>query len=817
MANNLSALRQRLRAHVAITFICCLFSYVVAGQSKVQGRVLNNNGEPLANASVLLLRSDDSSLIKGMMTAQEGRFRFDKVASGSYLVTSTFIGFKQVYSNVFVANNEHIELPPLRLSQKEEKLSGVTVAARKPLIEQTIDRLVINVAGNITASGSTALDILERSPGVIVDRQNNSISINGKDGVVVMMNGRLSRMPITALVPMLEGTPADKIEKIELITTPPASLDAEGNAGYINIVIKRNMQYGTNGSYSLTAGYSRGVIGIGSINFNHRKNRFNLYGDYSYNVEHSKQYFSFYHAVANQGNFLENYSISNRRPMEDFHDGKIGLDYDLNKKTILGALITIYNRRWIMDADNNSKNFTNRQPDTLVDLFVHEFHSTASYDFNINLQQTYKEGNKLLVNLDYMHYKDVNPVDYINSYYDNKGTFLKEEEMKSSKTTPINLWVAAVDYSRNLNKKLQWEAGAKATISHFTNEVRIDRLLQHQWVTDGLLSATWQLNENISAAYSSLNWAVDAKTKMKLGLRFEHTNSNLGTENEKNIVDRHYGRLFPSFFVTRTIDDNNTVGFSYSRRITRPTFWNLAPFVIFMDPNTYFSGNPGLQPSIGDNLNLSYTWKKKILSVAYSYEAAPITNFSPKIDSITNKETLAAENQKNRKTVTISLSLPVTVTKWWNMQLNINGSFQQINGWYNEQALTIENKTFFLSGQQIFTLPKEFSLSLSGFYNSAGLFGIYRFTPVGSLDAGIQKKITSKKTTLRLNFSNIFNTMIYKPKVDQPDKNLITTGELIFTRPAVKFTFTRSFGNDQVKGTRNRSAGTEEEKDRLRL
>ncbi|OQP61953.1 hypothetical protein A3860_30135 [Niastella vici] len=817
MATILAALKQRPGVHVAITLFYCLFSYVVAAQSKVQGRVLNNNGEPLANASVLLLRSKDSSLIKGMMTVQEGRFRFDKVASGSYLVTSTFIGYKQVYSNVFVANNEHIELPPLRLSQKEEKLSGITVAARKPLIEQTIDRLVINVAGNITASGSTALDILERSPGIIVDRQNNSIAINGKDGVVVMMNGRITRMPVSALVPMLEGMPADKIEKIELITTPPASLDAEGNAGYINIVIKRNVQYGTNGSYALTAGYSRGIIGIGSINFNHRKSRFNLYGDYSYNAEHSKQFFSFYHAVANQGNFMENYTTSDRRPITDFHDGKIGFDYDLNKKTILGALITIYNRRWIMDADNNSTNFTNRQPDTLVDLFVHEFHSTASYDININLQQTYNEGNKLQVNLDYMHYKDVNPVNYTNSYYDNKGSFLKEEDMQSNKTTPIDLWVAAVDYSRNLNKKLQWEAGAKVTISDFTNEVRVARLQWDQWTTDALLSATWQLNENISAAYSSLNWSVDAKTKMKLGLRFEHTNSNLGTESEKNIVDRHYGRLFPSFFLTRTIDDNNSAGISYSRRITRPTFWNLAPFVIFMDPNTYFSGNPGLQPSISDNINLSYTWKKKILSVAFSYEADPITNFSPKIDSLTNKETLAAENQDNRKTVTISLSLPVTVTKWWSMQMNINGSFQQINGSYNEQALTIENKTFFLSGQQIFTLPKELSLSLSGFYNSAGLFGVYKFTPVGSLDAGIQKKFTSKKTSLRLNFSNIFNTLKYKPKIDQPDKNLIATGELIFSRPAVKFTFTRTFGNEQVKGKRNRSAGTEEEKDRLRL
>jgi hypothetical protein len=235
-----------------------------------------------------------------------------------------------------------------------------------------------------------------------------------------------------------------------------------------------------------------------------------------------------------------------------------------------------------------------------------------------------------------------------------------------------------------------------------------------------------------------------------------------------------------------------------------------------MDPNTYFSGNPGLQPSISDNVNLSYTYKNKILSVAYSYEADPITNFSPKVDSATNRETLAAENQNNRQTVTISLSLPVTITKWWNMQANMSGSFQQIKGSYNGEALSIDNKNFLISGQQNFILPKEYTFSLSGFYRSAGLFGIYKFKGIGSLDAGLQKKFVKMKSTLRLNWSNIFNTLIYRPGINQPDKNLIATGELIFTHPGVRLTYTHNFGNDKLKDKRNRSLGNEEEKDRLR-
>ena len=817
MVYKLFALRHRVVVSTAQTFFCLLLNCFVTAQSKVQGIVVNNNGDPLVNASVMLLSSNDSSLIKGIMTIKEGRFNFDKVASGSYLVASTYVGFRQAYSQVFIAKNENIELPPLKLSQEEATLSHVTVKARKPLIEQTIDRLVINVANNITASGSTALDILERSPGVMVDRQNNTLSINGKDGVVVMLNGRISRMPLSAVVQMLAGMPSDKIEKIELITTPPASLDAEGNAGYINLVLKQNTQYGTNGSYSITAGYNRGGIGSGTINFNHRKGRINLYGDYTYSVSHIPQYFSLYHAVINQGTFLENYSESKRRPMEDYHDGKIGLDFELNKKTIIGGLVTIYNRRWIMDADNNSKIISDQQLDTTINLLVHEFHSTSSFDVNVNLQQNYKEGNKLTVNLDYMQYKDQNPVNYINSYYDAKENFIRTEEVKSNKTTPIHLWIAAIDYTKTISKKFYWEAGAKTTISHFNNNVKIDRLQGTDLITDDLLTANYDLDEHIVAAYSSLRWIADKKNDIKLGFRYEYTNSNLGTEEIKNIVDRHYGNLFPSFFLTHTINDNNAASFSYSRRITRPTFWNLAPFVIFMDPNTFFSGNPGLQPSISENVNLSYTYKSKILSLAYSYEADPITNFSPKIDSATNKETLAAENQDNRQTVTISLLLPVTITKWWNMQVNLSGSFQQIKGWYNSAALSIENKNFLLTGQQNFILPKEFTFSLSGFYRSAGLFGIYKTKAIGSLDAGLQKKITKIRSTLRLNWSNIFNTLIYNSEINQPDKNLITKGQLIFTHPSVKLTYTHNFGNDKVKDRKKRSLGNEDEKDRLRL
>ena len=807
----------RFKNYAAFLIGILLLHFDVDAQSKLRGLVAIGKDQPLAEATILLLNSKDSSLVKGSLTVIGGRYVFEKVSPGTYLVSASYSGYKQVYSPpIAIIENDDKEIAPLILSEKISSLNEVTVIAKKPLFEQKIDRMVINVANNITFAGSTVLDVLERSPGIVVDRQNNALSINGKDGVVVMINGRINHMPIASLVQMLAAMPSDNVEKVELITTPPANFDAEGNAGYINIVLKRNTQYGTNGSYALTAAYSKGWITNASGNFNHRETKWNLYGNYSFNRTASKQIATFYHAVSNQGKFSENYSQSNRDPAEPVSDLKLGLDYDVKKDLVIGTLVDVYDRGWNMTANNTSSVFTNGLLDTTASVVSKEKHPLNSYDLNLNLQKNYDNG-KLAFNVDYMNYRERNPVSYVNSFYGASGSFLYGEEMKTNKGTPVRLWVTTLDLEKKLSNKTNISLGAKTTISNFTNAVQVDRLLQTGWTIDPQLTATYFLNENISAAYSSLDWSITDKTKMKAGLRFEYTNSNLKTATVKNIVDRHYGKLFPSLFLSHTINDDNSLTFSYSRRITRPTFWNLAPFVIFMDPNTFFSGNPGLQPAITDNLNFAYAFKRKIVSVSYSYESEPISNFSPHVDPQTNKETLSAENQDNSRTVNLSLSVPVDITKWWSAQINFNASYIQMNGLYNKEPVVLKRENFFANSVQNFKLPKEFTLSVSAFYSSAGIFGIYKVKPIGSVDLGMQKKLKDKKSAIRLNYGNVFNTIQPNFSVNLPDKNLIASGKIMFTHPSLRFTFTHGFGSEKVKAKRDRPTGSEEEKDRLKM
>ena len=683
------------------------------------------------------------------------------------------------------------------------------------MLEQKIDRLIINVASSITSAGNTALEVLERSPGVIVDHQNNIISMNGKNGVVLMINGKISHMPISAVVQMLAGMSSDNIEKIELITTPPSNLDAEGNAGYINIVLKENDSYGTNGSYSATLGYGKGLVTAANININHRKGKVNVYGDLSYSRVKGPFHGNAYAKISNSGNITENFFTAHRTDTVSNINARLGLDWQLNKKTVFGMLLNGYDNKYRQGEHNLNTLAANGKTDTIIYLNNTEKNHWYNYAGNINLQHNFNENDKLLLNLDYIHYNNNQPVNYHSGYNNGKDEFLYDDFFKSGKKTPINFLVAAADYSKKLNKNISMEAGLKQTISAFNNNISFERLHGNVWVRDNNLSAIYKLKEDYSAAYTSFNITINKSTEAKAGLRYERTNSNLGTTDTKNIVDRHYGNFFPSVFVSHTLNENSSLNFSYSRRITRPTFNDLAPFTYYASANMLLTGNPALQSSVSDNFTAGFTLKKYFLSVSYSKDNNAIAGFQFHSDSTTGKLVLSAENLINQKTASLVISAPFTVTKWWSMQYNITGTWQQVNALYKGSKLSVDVTNFNINASQNFTLPKNFSVEVSGFYNSPSLFGLTRIKSQGSLDAGIKKKLPGKWGAITLNGTNILNTNYFSGGIDLPKQNLVTTARFYFSRPTFKLTYTRNFGKEKLRAKRERTTGAEDEKGRV--
>ncbi|MCB9282725.1 MAG: TonB-dependent receptor [Lewinellaceae bacterium] len=795
-----------------LTFFQSAFS-----QSQISGTVLDSDHQPLPYANIFLLRSADSSFVKGAISDETGVFQIEGATGGPCVVEITMLGYEPYRSKAIdlSASTPEVDLGQITLQENTAELQTVEVTAKKPFYEQKIDRLVINVENSITSAGSSALEVLERSPGIVVNRQSNLLSIAGKNGVIVMINGKINRMPIEAVVQMLAGMPSANIEKIEIITTPPANFDAEGNAGYINIVMKVTNDQGLNGSYTFSGGYGRGEIASAGINFNFRKKGLNLYGDYSFSRDAQDQLFAIDRQVMLEGKLVRTDTRSERSPVQQNHNARLGLDLNLGPRTVLGVLVSGYDNRWSMDAINYSTISLDGVPDTLLTIVNDEINHWQHGGANLNIQHTFREEETLTFDADYLRYGNENPTHYNISYADAAGNLLRHEQTFSGKVTPLEVGVGKLDYTRRFSEKLKLETGIKGTRSHFHNNVKVAHLDNGTELIDSSLTAQYQLSESIAAAYGALDMKLDEKSDLKLGLRYEYTNSNLGSAEQPDIVDRQYGNLFPSVFLSRSFNENNSANISYSRRITRPTFNDMAPFVIFLDPYTFFSGNAALQPSISNNVKLDYRFKTALFSFEYSVEDSAIANFQVRTIEGTNQQLIAAENMKNRKTASFTLAFPIQVSKWYRMQNNLVGTWQVANTFIDGAPIQVSSKYIQAVWIHSFTLPKDFSAEVVGFYRSRALFGASVALPMGAINLGIQKKFRDNFGTLRFGIDDLLNTLRFRSEIDYPEYNLVSKANIDFSQRTYKLTYTRHFGNSKLKGARQRETGAEEERRRV--
>lgn len=786
-------------------------------QSGINGLVKDVADQPVAYANVLIISASDSSFVRGSVTGDDGNFLINNIIPGTYLLRVFMTGLADLYTDAFTLTESTgiKDFGTLVLQEDAVLMEGVEVVGKKPLFEQKIDRMVVNVANSITSSGTNALEVLERSPGVVLNRQSNTLSLSGKSGVVVMINGRINYMPADAVVRMLEGMSSDNIERIEIITTPPAGFDAEGNAGYINIVLKKSINEGFNGAFGGSLGYGKGETVSGNVNFNFRKGKTNLYGDYGYTKDGQEQVFEFYRRILLNNDIVETDTKSERDPDTDNHNARIGLDYQVNPKTVFGILLSAYDTKWNMNAINTSLISRNYTLDTSIIINNKELNQWKHTGGNINLQHTFSERKILTIDADLLWYRDNNPTEYENRYSDGEGNFLFEELTRSRKVTPIEIKVGKLDYTTGLGKKMKLETGIKGSLSHFTNDVGVDYLDGTTWISDPDLTSKYDLDEEILAAYLSLESPLFAGIDLKAGLRYEYTSSNLGSVEQPDIVDRKFGEWFPSVFLSKELNENNAVNLAYSRRITRPTFNDMAPFVIFLDPYTFFSGNAALQPATTDNFKLSFRHKTILLSMEYSVEDSSIARFQSTVVPGTNRQLLFAENLIGTNTIAFTLSAPITPVKWWNMYYNLQANYQTTEKYFGNEILTYEAGGLGIFSSQTFTLPKNLTFELSGFYGSGGLFGIVYVKPIGTVNAGIQKKFGESGGTLRIGYDDIFHTLKFEGESDIPELDQYFLARLKFSQPTLKISYNHLFGNTKMKAKRDRKTGAEEERGRI--
>ena len=714
-------------------------------------------------------------------------------------------------------------------------LKAAVIRAEKPLFRQQLNGTVVNVGNSILTRGSNTLEVLERSPGVVIDRRGGSISLNGKDGVVVLLDGKQLRMSMGQLVGFLNNMPADNIEKIELLTSPPAGYDADGNAGIINIVLKKNREKGTNGSLTASAGYGYREKASASLNLSHNSQKANVYGSYAFSHD---RYEVSWHALSTQnlpllGGATTADFLSTIRPVSNTHTITGGLDLRLNPGTTIGASINYSNNR-TNTMTHNTGNYT-VLPDS--PLFLNATIQEANRWNNLLLSvyggKNIGRDNRLSFDLDMLDYRNDHPTDALSSFVNAQGApagdndTLSSPRQKGFSTTRIRVSVGKLDYTGSLGPHIRLETGIKATYTKTSSLSGIGSLLGDQWVYRDGTSNNMVMKEGIGAGYVSLTATPTPSTNLIAGLRYEYSDTRMeDPDKEQPVIHRRLGQLFPSLFFSQMTGAHSELQLAYTIRISRPAYNDLASYVIYTSPTSIETGNPLLKPTITNSLRLGYVYHGYSISATLSRDDNPIVRYqiTPGPDGVLMA--LTPENLAYQNSLLLQTSLPVKVGNWWTMSYTITGGWRRYRADFTPEPFVNSWFGYSANFSESFRLPRRFSLEVSGWYNSKSYEGTRMTEPFGALNAGIKKELNNNGGILQLYMTDLLRTTVYINYYGALTTEAFALKSRVPFQPesyryqSIRLSYTRSFGHSarssHAGAQGRRGDGSHDERDRIR-
>jgi hypothetical protein len=786
---------------------------------QITGAVKDEQGKGLDKSTVTLMRAKDSSVVKLVVTNENGKYTV-QAQPGSYLVSASYVGFAPVYSSKFELSGSGYAVPDLTIAKATGNLKEVAVTAAKPMVEVKADKTILNVEGTINAIGNDALELLRRSPGVMVDKDDN-LSLAGKSGVQVYIDGKPSPLSGTDLANFLKSLQSAQIEAIEIITNPSAKYEAAGNAGIINIKLKKNKSLGANGS--VNSGLVQGIYTKfnGGFSLNYRNKKVNIFGNYNYNngkyqmkMDMYKEQFD---TIFDQHNTIV---FKNNT-----HGFKGGMDYFINNKSTVGVMVN-GNIADNIFTTSGPMNFiympTNQVVKILKASNVNDM-ERDNINTNLNYRYAVTGGTELNIDADYGFFRIRSNQHQPNYYYNGTGTTLLSQAIYDMiSPTDINLYSLKTDYEQNF-KGGRLAFGGKVSMVNTDNDFKRYNVYTNSKVLDTLKSNRFEYKENINALYVNFNKQLKKGIMYQLGLRMENTHSD-GTStgfNKKNgnyvgydsSFKRDYTDLFPSASVTFNKNPMKQWTLSYSRRIDRPAYQDLNPFEFKLNEYTYMKGNTELRPQYTNSFGVTYIYKFKLTTTLnYSHVKDIFAQIPDTVDK--TKGFLTKRNLANQDIVAMNISYPFQY-KWYSFFATLNSNYSHyvadFGGGNRKVDLKVFSLTYFM--QNSFKLGKGWTGEVSGLFISPSVWqGVIKSKAMGNVDLGLQKVLFQNKVNIKATVSDVLKTMKWAGTSNFAGVYGYFRGH--GEQPQFKLNVSYRFGNSQVKSARQRKSAVEEEQKR---
>ncbi|SFD51156.1 Outer membrane receptor proteins, mostly Fe transport [Chitinophaga sp. CF118] len=796
---------------VLLALICASSTYA----QKISIKITDSNGHPLPYTTVLLKQTKDSVLVKGELTDAAGASNFDKINDGRYFIQASLMGFGSATTPDFSvdANHKQIQLGPLTLQQASKSLQGVTVSAQKPFIERKNGATVINVESSVAAAGGTALDILKRAPGVQIDQDDN-VLVKGKQGVTVMLDGKLTYLSGDQLANLLKSMPAETISQIEIITSPSAKYDAAGNNGIINIKTKKGVVTGFNGSVTAGAGKGRYPFYNAGTTVNWRTEKFNLFGNYNHN---DRQFFRDRTLIRNIGGEIPqtfNSAVFDKRHFIS-NNYKVGLDYFITPKHTVGVLVNGFNNGFQNRSTSATK--ISNQGSPVIDSISNSFTTNDNHFNNTTVNLNYKGqldtiGTEISMDADIAKFYFKRNI-HLNDdmFHTNDPSYTSPHAIRNNTVTDLTIKSIKADLVLPFTKTFKLETGLKGSFVTTDNDLKYDSLIQEKYEPALTQSNRFIYKENVLAAYFMLKKQIKG-TDLQAGLRMEQTESDGNSVTMQTRMKRNYLNFFPSLSADHTFNESHKLGISYSKRIFRPDYDDLNPFIYYIDKYNFGKGNPFLNPEYTHTTELSYTYKQKyIVAMGYSLTNNVILEYLEQ-DTITKRMTSYEKNFERSNSYYMNITLPLDPFKWWNITNNISLNYNTFN--IKDTSINLGSSMIGVNYQSThtFTLPANWKLELNGYYESPFVWGIFKGRSSYAVGAGVQKSMFSKRAVFKVNVSDIFKGDQFRGTSKNDNLDIKINNR--WQSRTVNFTVTWNFGNSAVKGARERQTGTSEEQKR---